>query len=134
MKNNLDKNDLSCPSARCAPGATVIGALAPDGKIRHFKTPIVADKKFVDTAKQNGSPERVFRFSSKCQTGECSQWTGDRCGVADMVEKFMSKPKAPPKAAEPPPCVIRSTCRWYAQSGPEICLSCAYVITDNHSA
>jgi len=51
-----------------------------------------------------------------------------------MVNDFMKTPQAPPKATELPPCTIRATCRWYEQMGADICLSCAYVVTDGRNA
>lgn len=122
--------EKSCPSARCAPGATLIGVLGQDGRIDHLKTPLVIDQDFVDRAEAVGAPETRLRFASKCQTSGCSQWTGSRCGVIDRVLKIMEAPDAPPKAEALPPCVIRATCRWHAQSGDDACLSCAYVVTD----
>lgn len=120
----------TCPSARCAPGATLIGVLGHDGRIDHVRTPLVIDKDFVDRAEKAGSPEARLRFASNCETSGCAQWTGERCGVIDRVLELMEAPDAPPIAATPPPCVIRSSCRWHAQSGDAACLSCAYVITD----
>ncbi len=134
MSKDTSKDDLACPSAPCAPGATIIGAVGGDGKVNHFKTPMVADTEFIEIAEKHGSPEARFRFSSKCEKGACTQWTGTRCGVADMVTDFMKTPEAPQKAQILPPCVIRGTCRWYAQSGDDICLSCAYVVTDGRVA
>jgi len=133
-KENSNANDLACPSAQCAPGATVIGVVGPDGTVDHLKTPMIADDDFIETVQKQGRPEKRFRFSSKCQTGGCSQWTGSRCGIADMVNDFMKTPQAPPKATELPPCTIRATCRWYEQMGADICLSCAYVVTDGRNA
>ncbi|MCP5088939.1 MAG: hypothetical protein GY952_19325 [Rhodobacteraceae bacterium] len=126
----LSSADVSCPSAPCAPGATVIGAVGEDGKIHHFKTAMIVDADFVERASRNGPPEKAMRFSDKCQTLDCENWDDERCGVVDRVMKLMQAPEAPPPEPDLPPCVIRATCRWYTQVGEEPCHICAYVITD----
>ena len=59
--------------------------------------------------------------------GRCAQWTGSRCGVIDTVLTTPDRPAVPERL---PHCGIRSTCRWYAQSGAEACAVCPLVITD----
>ena len=127
------ETEKTCPSARCAPGAQVIGAVGSDGRVGHFKTPMQIDAETAESLTAAGRPEARLRFASKCETSGCSQWTGSRCGVIDKVLHFMEAPDAPPKADSLPPCTIRQTCRWYSQTGEEACLSCAYVVTDTRT-
>jgi len=134
--NEADADDRgalghSCPSARCEPGATLLGIVEADGRVGYITPALQIDEKFVEQAQRGRAPEKRFRFAGTCVEGGCAQWTGTRCGVidralaADVVEP-------PLKAArEPlPQCAIRSSCRWFAQSGADACRVCPLVTTD----
>jgi hypothetical protein len=125
-----DKSEKTCPSAPLSEGATLIGALGGDGHVHHFKTPMVADADFVAKAKAKGGAERHLRFASKCETSGCKQWTGTKCGIIESVLEDLAVPNAPPVAEELPPCVIRGSCRWFAQRAEAACRACHLVVTD----
>jgi hypothetical protein len=122
---------LTCPSARAVPGATLIGVLGPEGRVVPMRTAMRIDADFVETASKLGPPEARMRFAGRCHEGGCVQWTGSRCGVIDRVLAHLG-PEAEAEVALQP-CVIRPTCRWYAQSGRTACTGCAYVVTDNRA-
>ncbi|MGV8989527.1 MAG: hypothetical protein ACOH2H_25230 [Cypionkella sp.] len=119
----------ACPSAPAEPGAGLLGVLGPDGRIHNLRTLIPVDGAFLDAVRVRGAPEERMRFSNRCQTSGCSQWTGTRCGVIDRAMKEMKVPGTSP-VAELSPCTIRGTCRWFAQSGPDACATCAFIVTD----
>lgn len=119
----------ACPSAPAEPGTGLLGVLGPDGKIHNLRTLMPVDQSFLDAVRVRGAPEERMRFTSRCQTSGCSQWTGTRCGVIDRAMQELEVPSTPP-AAELPPCTIRGTCRWFAQNGPAACGTCAYIVTD----
>lgn len=121
--------DYTCPSAPAEPGAGLLGVLGPDGRIHNLRTPMQVDATFLEAAKTQGAPEARMRFSGRCQTSGCSQWTGTRCGVIDRAMQEMRVPALSP-AAQLPPCTIRSTCRWFAQTGALACGTCALIVTD----
>lgn len=121
--------DRSCPSARCTPGNQLLGVKGPDGHVRHMRTSMTIDEDFVEAASAMGTPEARMRFSSRCATSGCAQWTGSRCGVIDKVLEHLER-KQVPLAQALPPCPIRSTCRWYDQTGETACRACSMVITD----
>jgi hypothetical protein len=116
----------TCPSAPCAPGATLLGIVNAGGSVGYVSTPLQIDDDFVRTAKQGRDPERRFRFANTCVESGCKQWTGSRCGVIDRVLADGDRAEA----AALPHCAIRSTCRWFAQSGAAACGACPLVVTD----
>ena len=121
--------EYACPSAPAEPGAGLLGVLGPDGRIHNLRTPMHVDATFLEAAKTHGAPEARMRFSGRCQTSGCSQWTGTRCGVIDRAMQEMRVPALSP-AAQLPPCTIRGTCRWFAQTGALACGTCALIVTD----
>ena len=118
---------LLCPSARCEPGAVLVGIAMPDGRIAYAADRLVIDEAFVQTAQTGRSPESRFRFASRCAQGGCRQWNGQQCGVIERVLDLA--PAA--EGAELPECSIRTQCRWYQQRGVTACGVCPLVITDN---
>lgn len=125
----MTEDGKTCPSARCAPGATLLGALGPDGRIRHLRTAVTIDADFVAQAQEHGPPEARFRFAAPCAEGGCGQWNGQGCGVVEKVLAHIAAVAPELARADPPPCTIRATCRWRAQRGVAACLSCDLVVT-----
>ncbi len=122
------KSDLTCPSAECAPGATLLGTLGADGRIKHLRTPLTVDADFVATATRNGPAETHMRFAAPCQEGRCQQWTGSACGVIERVLQHLETEAPQLRSDTLPPCTIRATCRWYAERGEAACLACDLVV------
>jgi hypothetical protein len=118
-----------CPSARCAPGATLLGIVGPRGVVGYVRPQIEVDDTFVERAAAGRTPEKRFRFASSCVQEACVQWTGSRCGVIDEVLELQEQGHVP-VADELPACTIRRDCRWYAQAGKRACLACPFVVTD----
>jgi hypothetical protein len=124
-------SDRTCPSARCEPGATLIGAVCEDGTVAYMSPQARVDAHFATLLGQRGSPERRFRFAAPCVEGACSQWTGSRCGVIDRVLAAGDEDGVvAPDAAALPRCGIRASCRWFAQVGASACRVCPLVVTD----
>jgi hypothetical protein len=115
-----------CPSARCEPGAILLGLSLPDGRVAFASDRIVVNEEFVEAAAEGRPAEQRFRFAAPCVRGACKQWTGSRCGVIDAVVDHLG----PTEAASLPACSIRSQCRWFGQSGPVACSACPLVVTD----
>jgi hypothetical protein len=119
----------ACPSALCEEGALLLGVMTAEGRLAYIQPPTTIDSGFVDRAKERGHPERSYRFSSPCVEGGCPQWTGDHCGIGELVAK-----EAPQTLAESPArlpnCAIRSSCRWHFEQGPAACAVCPLVVAD----
>jgi hypothetical protein len=122
------KPGLTCPSAECAPGATLLGTLGADGRIKHLRTPLTVDAPFVAAVTRDGPAETHMRFAAPCQEGRCQQWTGSACGVIERVLAHLDTRAPDLRAAAPPPCTIRATCRWYAERADAACLACDLVV------
>lgn len=121
-----DRPGLTCPSARAEPGALLLGVRGPDGRIVPVRTPMLLDAEDLAEAQRHGPPEARMRFAGACQRGGCAQWTGHRCGVIARVLDHLGVPEAAPLR----PCLIRATCRWFAEEGAKACGVCELVVTD----
>lgn len=127
--------DLTCPSAPCAPGATLVGMMGARGEIDYLRTSMQVDADFVATARAEGAPEARMRFAAPCQEGRCAQWTGQGCGVvAKVLAAVEAQGGLPHPDAALQPCVIRASCRWYSERGQAACGACKYVVTDQQAA
>ena len=118
-----------CPSSRCEEGALLLGIVQADGTVAFTSDEIRIDAAFVQIAKQGRNPESRFRFSGPCQKKRCAQWTGNRCGVADLVIQEISEAGIAASTLAPN-CAIRTKCRWFDQAGDRACYVCPLVITD----
>ena len=118
----------TCPSRPCEPGSDVIGVMMPTGLLAYVHPPTPVDVRFVATELRRGHPERRFRFSGPCVEDRCPQWTGCRCAVGDIVVEQHVAVAAPTRKL--PACAIRSTCRWFHQSGKAACMAGPSVVAD----
>jgi hypothetical protein len=100
--------------------------------VGYITPPIPVDDEFVAKVRTGRSPEQRFRFAGNCIEGGCAQWTGSRCGVIDAVLAVGGDTAA--DGIRLPRCAIRSTCRWFAQSGAGACSVCPLVVTDRRSS
>jgi hypothetical protein len=128
-----DPEERSCPSAPAAPGAGLLGVLGADGRIHNLRTAVRVDAEFLKAASQAGPVEARMRFSGRCQTSGCAQWTGTRCGVIDRAMALVETWKTP-VAEDLPPCTIRGDCRWFSQNGPVACGTCTLIVTDTRGS
>lgn len=117
--------DLLCPSARCEPGAKLIGIVQENGRVAFLTPPLPVTEEAAQVARAGRAPERRFRFAQPCVEEGCRHWTGQRCGVVDAALELEET-----EAGRLPRCGIRPSCRWFAQSGAAACRVCPYVITD----
>jgi hypothetical protein len=115
----------ACPSAPCIEGALLLGVMTSSGQLAYIQPPTHVDGDFVARAHAKGRPEARYRFSTPCIEADCSQWTGEGCGLADMLVQSV-----PATATQLPACTIRSSCRWFAQHGAGACAICPTVVAD----
>jgi hypothetical protein len=116
-----------CPSVRCEKGAVLLGIVQRNGHISFISKKLLVNDEFVSIAQSGRSPEKRFRFSSKCISTSCKQWTDGRCGVIDRVIDIIQPDR---EITELPDCSIRSECRWHKQRGDRDCTVCPEIITD----
>jgi hypothetical protein len=122
-----EKSELSCPSAQPdmedARVFGVIGGTADEPRVAYLKEEAVVDP--VVFGEIGGlEPTHVFRFAAKCEEHRCAHFNGQRCTLAQRIIE-----KLDPVVDLLPPCLIRPTCRWFAESGREACLRCPQVVT-----
>ena len=119
--------ELLCPSARCEPGAVLLGIVGPDNRVGYVTPRLTVDEDFVAAAQSARTPEKRLRFAQPCIESGCRHWQG-RCQVADgAVELDEAKAEA---SGPLPRCSIRPDCRWFAQLGARACRACPFVVTD----
>jgi hypothetical protein len=74
-------------------------------------------------------PGEVFRLAARCEQSRCTHFDGGRCQLASRIVEGLSA-----VTDKLPPCIIRSTCRWYSQEGAEACYRCPQIVTLNANA
>jgi hypothetical protein len=121
-----DRPGLTCPSARAEPGVLLLSVRGPDGRMHPVRTPMILDDGILEEARRHGPPEARMRFATACQRGACLQWTGSQCGIIARVLDHLGP--LPEESLRP--CLIRATCRWFAEQGREACAACDLVVTD----
>src|SRR4051812_258723 len=92
-----------CPSARCEPGAILLGMVGNDDQVAYVTPAIPITERFVEIAQAKGTPERRFRFAQPCACGGCKHWADERCRVADILVENLE----PAEAERLPKCAIR---------------------------
>lgn len=122
-----DSQGLSCPSAQPdMDGARVFGVITgtPDApRIAYLKREAVVTRAVMAKLGQV-EPTQVFRFAARCEEARCAHFDGQRCMLAQRIVA-----KLDPVVDAVPPCLIRPTCRWYAEQGADACYRCPQVVT-----
>ncbi|MBP1850371.1 hypothetical protein [Rhizobium halophytocola] len=70
-------------------------------------------------------PLQVLRFAARCEESRCTHFDGQACRLASRIVAQLD-----PVTDALPPCVIRRSCRWYAEQGGEACRRCPQVMTE----
>lgn len=118
---------ILCPSNECKEGAILLGIVQKDGRVGFLNQKVHINNEFVQIAHTGRSPEKRFRFASKCLNDDCENWTNGGCGVIQAVIDSIG-PICEPSVL--PDCSIRPDCRWYQQCGGRACAVCPQIITD----
>jgi len=103
----------------------VIADAAEGPRVGYLSDHAVVDEALIESL-EGVKPTEVFRFAAKCEEHRCSHFNGARCTLAQRIRAALD-----PVVDRLPPCSVRSTCRWYAEEGGEICLRCPQVVTLN---
>lgn len=116
--------ELLCPSAPPREGALLLSVAGPDGIAAYLRDRLPVTAEFLAEADKDHSIDQRFRFASPCRHGDCAQWLNNECTIPGRLAQMMP----PASDADIPPCSIRASCRWYAQSGFAACRICPLVI------
>ena len=118
--------DFTCPIAAGLIGTTVSGVIARDGTVASINPAVTVDEVFLETRVAFAPSKKRFRFAYRCTEAACPQWTGSACRmITRMIAEVPQEDRI-----KPDQCVIRPTCRWFAQAGWDACRVCPIVITD----
>ena len=69
-------------------------------------------------------PTEVFRFAARCEESRCVHYSDHQCALARRIVEQLD-----PVVDALPPCLVRATCRWFAEQGGEACRRCPQVVT-----
>lgn len=120
----MDAERPMCPSARCQPGAVLLGIVTLSGRTAYLR-PAIRVSEELSGSWGSSHPETTHRFADSCIEGDCQNWAADSCLVARKVAAIGSS-----FSSSLPECSIRRECRWFRQEGASACLGCSFVITD----
>jgi len=71
-----------------------------------------------------GDATRLFRFGARCEESGCAHFGSGKCNLGQRINRDL-----PPVVDALPACLLRPTCRWFAEQGGSICLRCPQVVT-----
>jgi hypothetical protein len=117
-----------CPSAQPGMrGLRVLGVveITSDGPRIAYLNEEVPASDFLLSQAEPARPAEVFRLSATCEERRCVHFDGERCSLATRVATML-----PPVVDALPVCLIRSSCRWFAQEGRHACVRCPQVVTE----
>src|SRR5688572_18240761 len=125
---------LDCPSSRCEEGAALIGLVTTTGSIAFVGKPIRVTSEIRKALLQAsaGRPEQKYRFTRTCIASRCENWSqeSESCDIGSMVAESAHALELTVHAYKPlPECGIRSSCRWYSQEGPAVCIPCTALVS-----
>jgi hypothetical protein len=124
----IGSRTLSCPSAQPSMEAPrLLGVVEPteDGPRVAYLSEEVAVTGDLLASASPARPAEVFRFAATCEASRCTHFDGSRCTLAARIVD-----RLPAVVDALPVCLIRSTCRWFAQEGRAACLRCPQVVTE----
>lgn len=122
----MKENDLLCPSASCTAESFLFGILNESGEVNYTQGPIPVDDMMIESLAKISSPEKHFRFTTRCHNNGCGQWSEGKCSIAAEFKQV----KEEVSFETPVPCSIKDACRWVHQEGIFSCNICKYIVTD----
>lgn len=116
-----------CPSYRPEPGARILAVETEAGVLAYLDEAVELDEEAARRLNEAEEARKHLRLVGPCLESKCGQWAQDRCGVVGKVQDQLV---AASRLTRLPPCKIRSSCRWFSQSGRTACEVCAEVRTE----
>ena len=118
---------LDCPSAQPdMEGARPFGVISgtPEETRVAFFRKSAADS--FDWRAHFGTSDatRLFRFGARCEESGCAHFGSRACKLGQRINRDL-----PPVVDALPACLLRPTCRWFAEQGGSVCLRCPQVVT-----
>jgi hypothetical protein len=123
---------LDCPSAQPEMAdARLLGVVsgeADEPRLAYLNERVPATAELLAEAAP-AEPGEVFRLAARCEQSRCTHFDGGRCQLAARIVDGLNA-----VTDKLPPCIIRSTCRWYSQEGAQACYRCPQIVTFNANA
>jgi len=121
---------LTCPSAPAEIGSVLLGVVAERGQVAYLSPNVPVTPTLLDSLEASSVPlDNRLRFAGPCIAHRCIQWKGGEgtghCGLIEHAVRTLERTEGPDTL---PRCGIRSTCRWFEQSGAVACGLCPEVI------
>jgi hypothetical protein len=128
-RSSQSTKTLMCPSSAAETADSVIFGIVlgtPEAPhVLHLDQvkPIPAELLELDAPVK---PAEIFRIAGTCSENDCQHYDGSKCRLVERIVDGL-----PIVTEQIPACAIRSTCRWWYQSGKEACLRCQQIVRDN---
>lgn len=123
----LEPQHLMCPSAQPEMQGSrvlgVVGGTADAPAVAYLNQFLPVTDEIIALA-QPAKPTQVMRFAAPCQEKLCSHFDGKDCGLVTRIVQIL-----PAVTEALPACLIRATCRWFAQEGRAACQRCPQIVT-----
>ena len=116
MKNSL----MTCPSYPQSSSTTAF-ALKTKKQKRYTFLDAPIDVVEMENLSQSGDQDHPYRLMGKCITSNCFHWSGSSCQLGEAVASVRIRKKNDAQ------CVIRASCRWYAENSVDACSTCSYI-------
>ncbi len=126
-----ETGQLLCPSftPRNPGDGSIFGIVVDDirsPRLIQLPTLIPITRKAFDLAAPF-QPSEIFRIAAPCIGGQCKNFGESLCHLGKAVATE-SEPQT-----ELPTCVIRPSCRWWHENGPDACWGCLRVVTNTQA-
>ena len=122
---------MDCPSAPAEAAGShafgVVGGTVEEPRVAYLRESIPVSAELLAASKPI-TPNEVLRTAAPCAEKQCAHFHADKCMLAASIVA-----RLPIVVSRPPPCSLRSTCRWWRQEAVAACLRCPQVVTRSHS-
>jgi len=113
---------LTCPSLQVSLKGKIFGfRKTTDVKFQFLETPIAVSRRASVALATRSFQERV-RIAGPCVTSACGNWSESGCRLGHAVAAAAG---GPPEGQQN--CAIRSSCRWFAERGSQVCRGCSFL-------
>lgn len=122
----MEEYSYMCPSAALTPQSYLLGVLNTNGVTDFLGGPVPITEDMLQTFHHISDPENYFRFTRRCYSNGCAQWSDGKCSAASALVRSDSEARSAPLDD----CGIQSFCRWRDQEGDAVCGFCKNVVRD----
>jgi hypothetical protein len=97
--------------------------------VRYLADPVPVDANVLGLL-QGAPAGEVFRVGAGCAGSDCRHFDGSECSLGERLVQIAPRPAA----VKPPACELRNAgCRWFAERGIAVCMSCQWVVSEGET-